>query len=94
MQSFLDAGWSAWVDQGWYGHPYKKPTWLYAFGVELPALRWGVGPGLVLPGRNETMSETERKRLMLPSPEAFRDVLLNMARSAPPSPLDLASLTA
>jgi hypothetical protein len=81
-QSMTDEGWSCWVDQGWYGHPYKKPTWLYAVGIELPAIRWGRGPGAVLPKRNLTMSEQGRKRVMLPTPPAFRDVLLDMARSA------------
>ncbi len=83
--SFLDAGWSCWVDQGWYGHPYKKPTWIYAHGLdELPALKWGKGAGAVQPKRNQTMSEQERKRLLIPTPPAFRDVLLDMARSASP----------
>lgn len=34
-------GWTCYVEQGRYGHPAKKATWLYAFGVELPSLRWG-----------------------------------------------------
>lgn len=35
-------GWAAHVEQGRYGHPAKKATWLYAYGVtRLPALRWG-----------------------------------------------------
>jgi hypothetical protein len=34
-------GWSAYVEQGRYGLPVKKATWLYAYGVELPDLRWG-----------------------------------------------------
>ncbi len=77
-----DAGWSCWVDQGWYGHSHKKPTWLYAHGVELPDLAVGRGPGVVQPHRNTAMSEQERKRLLIPTPPAFRDVLLDMARSA------------
>ena len=77
-----DPGWSCWVDQGWYGHVLKKPTWLYAVGVELPALEWGEGPGAQLPHRDATLSATQRERLTIPTPPAFRDVLLNMARSA------------
>ncbi len=80
--SFTDAGWSCWVDQGWYGHGYKKPTWLYAYGVELPTLSAGRGPGAVQPKRNKTMSEQQRKAALIPTPPAFRDVLLAMARSA------------
>lgn len=37
-------GWSCHVEQGRYGHRARKATWLYAFGVELPRLRWGVTP--------------------------------------------------
>lgn len=38
-------GWSCYVEQGRYGElPVKKATWLYAFGVELPELRWGYTP--------------------------------------------------
>lgn len=34
-------GWTCCVEQGHYGHRARKATWLYAFGVELPALAWG-----------------------------------------------------
>jgi hypothetical protein len=37
----LDGSASCYVEQGRYGLPVKKATWLYAFGVELPDLRWG-----------------------------------------------------
>lgn len=83
-----DQGWSCWVEQGNYGHPYRKPTWLYAYGVDLPQLAWGRGPGLSLQHRDPTMSQTQRLRLLLPTPPAFRDVLLAMARTATaPAPL-------
>jgi hypothetical protein len=36
-------GWTCYVEQGFYGHPARKGTWLYAHGVELPSLRWGEG---------------------------------------------------
>lgn len=78
--SLTDPGWSAWVDQGWYGHTFKKPTWLYACGVVLPALTWGEGPGMTQPHRGTTMSETERKSYLIPTPAPFRDVLLGIAR--------------
>jgi hypothetical protein len=35
-------GWTCCVEQGRYGHAAPKATWLYAVGVELPRLRWGV----------------------------------------------------
>jgi hypothetical protein len=40
----LDSGASCYVEQGRYGLPVKKATWLYAYGVELPELRWGWTP--------------------------------------------------
>lgn len=93
----IEAGWrgcltapglSCSVEQGWYGHPLRKPTWLYAHGVELPELRWGDGPGMRLPHRDahrsfpNGLSETQRKALTIPTPPSFRDVLLAMARTA------------
>jgi hypothetical protein len=42
--SLLDPGWSCHVEQGRYGLPVKKATWLYACGTELPELRWGFTP--------------------------------------------------
>lgn len=38
-------GWTCTIEQGWYGHAARKRTWLYAFGVDLPTLRWGRAPG-------------------------------------------------
>jgi hypothetical protein len=79
-------GWACWVDQGWFGHPMKKPTWLYASGVDpLPALPWGRGPGRQLQHRDPSLSATDRERMTIPTPPAFRDLLLDMARSALPS---------
>lgn len=80
--SLEDPGWSAWVNQGWYGHGLAKGTWLYAVGVRLPVLRWGQSPGGRLPHRDSSMSATDRTRLTIPTPPAFRDVLIAMARSA------------
>lgn len=37
----FDGGASCYVEQGRYGLPVKKATWLYAYGVELLDLRWG-----------------------------------------------------
>lgn len=43
-RSLLDDGASCYVEQGRYGLPVKKATWLYAYGVDLPELRWGYTP--------------------------------------------------
>jgi hypothetical protein len=40
----LDGGATCYVEQARYGLPVKKATWLYAYGVELPELRWGHTP--------------------------------------------------
>ena len=85
----LWGGWSAHVEQGRYGHVAKKATWLYAVGVELPALRWGSAPDrspcLVSWCRNHNPRDTRPrvgKRAASRTPIEFRDVLLKMARSA------------
>lgn len=36
----LLGGWTCCVEQGAYGHPGRKATWLYAVGVDLPTLTW------------------------------------------------------
>jgi hypothetical protein len=40
----LDGGATCYVEQGRYGLPVKKATWIYAYGVELVELRWGFTP--------------------------------------------------
>ena len=86
-----DDGASCYVEQGRYGQPMRKATWLYAYGVELPALRWG--------RRIDSEAGAFKRRLKLYKPESnwnrprvdsqhsdtpveFRDVLLEMARTA------------
>lgn len=83
-------GWSCHVEQRHYGHRARKATWLYAFGVELPSLRWGKGEPpeawisadrpraeLAVAGIGQ-LSKKEAKA----TPPAFRDLLLSIARSA------------
>jgi hypothetical protein len=87
----IGGGWSCYVEQFRYGHPAKKATWLYADGVELPELRWGsipdgAGHALVSWCGNHTSKFETRPRLgkaaASRTPPEFRDVLLEMARSA------------
>jgi hypothetical protein len=79
-------GWTAQVEQCWYGHRARKATWLYAYGVAPPPLRWGRGwctPGAdpSKAGRGKVV-EHMAKRERLATPDAFRDLLLSIARSA------------
>lgn len=83
-------GWSCHVEQGRYGHVAKKATWLYAYGSDLPDLRWGSdldsrSEALVSWCGNHTSAHDKRprvgKREASRTPLAFRDVLLDMARS-------------
>lgn len=43
-RDLFDDGASCYVEQGRYGLPVKKATWLYAIHCELPELRWGYTP--------------------------------------------------
>jgi len=83
-------GWTCHVEQGRYGHPAKKATWLYAARTELPSLRWGYNPdarsgALVSWCGNHVKSGEKRPRVgkerAAETPEPFRDMLLAMARS-------------
>lgn len=88
-------GWTCCVEQGHYGHRARKATWLYANGIELPALRWGSS------GKRERMDEgfhsaEERRRAVrtgvcqrlskhqrAATPIPFRDLLLSMVGYEP-----------
>ena len=80
-------GASCYVEQGRYGHPMKKATWLYAFGVPLPELRWGHTPdseGHVSPNQDwrggmDKWRDATGYRVANATPVEFRDALLAMA---------------
>lgn len=89
-QRGLCGGWTAHVEQWRYGHPAKKATWLYAFGTDRPALRWGSDPDVRCKAPvswcgNHVKSGEVRprvgKRSASTTPEPFRDLLLSLARS-------------
>jgi hypothetical protein len=90
-QKGMCAGWSCHVEQGRYGHPAKKATWLYAYGVELPTLKWGSfadseSRALVSWCGNHTSKFDKRERVgkakAAATPIEFRDALIAIARSA------------
>ena len=85
-------GWVCCVDQGHYGHPGQKATWLYAVGANMPSLIWGKAPRRVELPEGETPEQRRRrvrtgtvqklsKRQRAATPIPFRDLLLSMARS-------------
>jgi hypothetical protein len=74
----LLGGWCCSVEQGHYGHPCRKPTWLYAIGMPgaaLPELPWTASTA---PREYKDLS---RRRRML-TPEPFAELLLSIAQLA------------
>lgn len=92
VQSFDDAGWTTEASQVAYGHRARKRTWLYYVGnTPPPPLDWLDGEGECIvgdlwhgEGRRRGRGDRPRmyQREALSTPEAFRDVLINMARTA------------
>jgi hypothetical protein len=91
-------GWTCCVEQGRYGHYARKPTWLVAYGCDLPELDWGESEPQYDPAVVERMGLKRAKRLgevgargggkdsapRIGTPPAFRDLLLSIARTAKP----------
>ena len=92
----FEGGWTCYVEQGFYGHLSRKPTWLYAHGVDLPSLRWGKGEQRIHPRALELHGYEKARRIGMmamvggkdktairnATPPAFRDLLLSIAGSA------------
>ncbi len=91
-----DGGWTCYVEQGHYGHESRKPTWLYAVGVVLPELNWSKGAQRLHPtalarygyekarriGITAMVGGKDKVRIRNATPPEFRDVLLQIARTA------------
>ena len=79
------SGWTCMVDQGHYGHRAAKPSMLYAVAANLPSLRWGRSSPPPVSSRAEERGEGNcmylSRRQRAATPEPFRDLLLDMARS-------------
>lgn len=89
-QRGMCGGWTCHVEQGRYGHPARKATWLYAFGVPLPDLKWGKSPkgkALVSWCKNHVKRDEHRprvgKKVAASTPAEFRDALLEMVAASP-----------
>lgn len=84
----LDAeGWVTEVDQGSYGHRARKRTWLFYVGDDPPELDWSLASSEVCVSGFLHRTGTDETRRVRPreasaTPPAFRDVLLEIARSA------------
>lgn len=89
-------GWTCYVEQGHYGHMSRKPTWLYAVGVDRPDLDWSKGEQRLHPtalarygyekarriGMTAMVGGKHKTRIRNATPPQFRDVLISIARSA------------
>jgi len=90
-----DEGWTCCVEQGHYGHPARKATWLYAVQCELPSLRWGPAPRSARLDEGYHSAEERRRavktgicqrlsgRQCALTPAPFRDLLLTIAATVP-----------
>lgn len=89
-------GWTCYVEQGHYGHMSRKPTWLYAVGVDLPSLDWSKGAQRLHPvalerygyekarriGMTAMVGGKDKTKIRNATPLPFRDVLLSIAETA------------
>lgn len=83
------------VEQGHYGHPARKATWLYYVGPRPPELIWGESAGIRLDEGFHSKAERDAaraagqkpvKRLStvqnIVTPPAFAELLIGLARTA------------
>ncbi len=92
----FEGGWTCCVEQGRYGHYARKPTLLYACGVDLPDLAWGKSEAKLDPSVVERLGLERAKRrgevassgggidsaARVSTPAPFRDLLISMAQTA------------
>lgn len=95
-------GYTCCVEQGHYGHPARKATWLYAVRTALPALKWGPSNGRRLDEGFHSKAERDAARAAgrkpiprlskdenIATPIAFRDALIWIAQSVEQAQLAL-----
>jgi hypothetical protein len=99
-QRDIDGGWCCRVEQAWYGHKARKPTWLYAMADDLPNLHWGPHPQIISASYAAAHGYEKARRAGMLSmyggkwktemremtPPAFRDVLIAIAEKGRPMP--------
>jgi len=90
-----DFGWTCYIEQGFYGHASRKPTWLYACGVDLPELHWGRGEQRIPEWMIDRYGYEKARRIGVvamvggknktiirnATPVPFRDLLISIART-------------
>lgn len=87
-RSLTDDGYTTEISQSAYGHLARKRTWLYYVGDDPPTLRWFEGKTTAQVSAFSVKSAQARGLVLLangksnPTPQSFRDELLDMARSA------------
>lgn len=96
----LCGGWTCCVEQGHYGHPAAKATWLYARGIpgnRLPELTWGKSGRRLRLDRGAHSTEEHRRLIKTGicqrlsgtqrqlTPPAFAELLLSIAALAEPT---------
>jgi hypothetical protein len=87
--------WTCCVEQGHYGHPARKATWLFYVGPRPPDLIWGPSTGVRLDEGFHSKAERDAaraagkapvKRLStvqnIVTPAPFAELLIGLARSA------------
>ena len=80
-------GWVCQVEQGSYGHPARKKTWLYLYGhPRPPSLIWGESNATawvsyaVSPSNQKVVSQRIQGGKAAATPPEFRKALVKMAR--------------
>lgn len=91
-RSMDDPGWATEISQVVYGHRARKRTWLYYVGSTPPgSLEWGDAEGECIVGdlwhgNGRRLGRGDRPRMYqreaLATPPAFRDALLELARTS------------
>lgn len=89
-------GWCCYVEQAFYGHMSRKPTWLYAVGFDPPPLRWGRAAQRLHPialkkhgyakarriGMMAMIGGKDKTKIRNATPIEFRDLLISLAHMA------------